>query len=172
MKRFFFSIKNAMKRLLQKQGWRKVGERLAKGWRKVGERLEEGWRKVGERLEEGWRKVGYDLQTRQPYLQTRKKCAMSEWVWRNWRLSPNSPNFRLSLAKLEIGEIGDCLQTQQLLFGKLETISNPAKLLRKFGEIDCGCWKLLPKLPNYCVNRVWRKWKLSPNPPKLSLYVD
>ena len=51
-----------MKRLLQKQGWRKVGERLAKGWRKV-----------GESLEEGWRKVGYDLQTRQPYLQTRKR---------------------------------------------------------------------------------------------------
>ena len=65
---------------------------------------------------------------------------------------------KLAKLPIEFGKIGDCLQTQQLLFGKLETISNPAKLLRKFGEIDCGYWKLLPKLPgpNYCVNRVWR----------------
>ena len=58
---------------------------------------------------------------------------------------------KLAKLPIEFGKIGDCLQTQQLLFGKLETISNPAKLLRKFGEIDCGCWKLPPKLPNYCV---------------------
>ena len=154
----FFSIKNAMKRLLQKQGWRKVGERLAKGWRKVGERLAKGWqkiderlakgwrkvgerlakgwrkvgerlakgwrkvgerlakgwrkvgerlakgwRKVGGRLAKGWRKVGYDLQTRQPYLQTCKRNCWSnefgemgdypqtrqtsDWVWQNWRLA-------------------------------------------------------------------------------------
>ena len=108
------------------EGWRKVGERLAKGWRKVGERLEEGWRKVGERLEEGWRKVGYDLQTRQPYLQTRKKIAelmsLEKWQiipklaklpiefgkigdWRNWRLSPNSATF--------VWQIGDYLQSRQ-----------------------------------------------------------
>ena len=74
-------------------------------------------------------KVGYDLQTRQPYLQTRgKKCRVNEfgeigdypqtrqtsdWVWQNWRWAELEIIFKLVDFFLEFGEFGDYPQTRQ-----------------------------------------------------------
>ena len=84
-----------------------------------------------------------------------------------------SPSPDTSLAKLEIGEMGAYLRTRRTFFFWLWQNWRlcPAKLLRKSGEIGgCGYWKLSPKLPNYCWNRVWgQNWRLSPNPPNFWL---
>ena len=38
-----------------REGWQRVGERLARGWRRVGKGLAKGWQRVGEGLAKGSR---------------------------------------------------------------------------------------------------------------------
>ena len=41
-----------------REGWPRVGDKLAKGWRRVGGGLGEGWWRVGGGLADGWQRVG------------------------------------------------------------------------------------------------------------------